>query len=167
MDKTKIISANKNIVILLLYGHSFTSKYSAQVHLSYTYLWSTSLYNNSPLQLYPTSMLLVCSMLNVGFLTYTCTVWTRTSAVFIHLLVSTMLNPHWWWMYSSCNFGRMLSVGAILFEDRFCASKKGGIGRGGWVHPELLCTWHLPWLGVEKPWSALPWPFLSFLTQRA
>ena len=27
----------------------------------------------------------------------------------------------------------MLSVGAIHFEDRFCASKKGGIGRGGQV----------------------------------
>ena len=25
----------------------------------------------------------------------------------------------------------MLSVGAIRFEDRFCASKKDGIGRGG------------------------------------
>ena len=30
-------------------------------------------------------------------------------------------------------FGRMLSVGAIYFEDRFCASKKGGNGGGGWV----------------------------------
>ena len=29
--------------------------------------------------------------------------------------------------------GRMLSVGAIHFEDRFYASKKGGIGRGGRV----------------------------------
>ena len=27
----------------------------------------------------------------------------------------------------------MLSVSAIRFEDRFCASKKGGIGGGGWV----------------------------------
>ena len=27
----------------------------------------------------------------------------------------------------------MLSVGAIHFEDRFCASKKGGIGGGGQV----------------------------------
>ena len=25
----------------------------------------------------------------------------------------------------------MLSVDAISFEDRFCASKKGGVGRGG------------------------------------
>ena len=28
---------------------------------------------------------------------------------------------------------RMLSVGAICFEDRFCATQKGGIGRGGRV----------------------------------
>ena len=27
----------------------------------------------------------------------------------------------------------MLSVGAIRFEDRFCARKKGEIGGGGWV----------------------------------
>ena len=27
----------------------------------------------------------------------------------------------------------MLSVGAIRFEDRFCASKNGGIGGCGWV----------------------------------
>ena len=31
-------------------------------------------------------------------------------------------------------FGHMLSVGAICFEDRFCASRKGGTGGGGWVH---------------------------------
>ena len=34
---------------------------------------------------------------------------------------------------ASSDFGRMLSVGAIRFEDRFCASKKGGIGVGGRV----------------------------------
>ena len=76
MDKGKnqIISANKNIVILYLHGHSFTSKYSTQVHFSYTSILPTSLYNNSPPQLYPTGMLLVCSMLNVGVLTCMCTV---------------------------------------------------------------------------------------------
>ena len=42
-------------------------------------------------------------------------------------------------MYSTYNFGRMLSVGAIHFEDRLCASKKGGIGRGGLVSPS---GWH-------------------------
>ena len=34
---------------------------------------------------------------------------------------------------ASSDIGRMLSVGAIHFEDRFCASKKGGIGGGGCV----------------------------------
>ena len=32
----------------------------------------------------------------------------------------------------------MLSVGAIRFEDRFCASRKGGTGGGGWGH---RCGW--------------------------
>ena len=34
---------------------------------------------------------------------------------------------------ASSDFGRMLSVGTIRFEDGFCASKKGGIGGGGRV----------------------------------
>ena len=34
---------------------------------------------------------------------------------------------------ASSNFGRMLSVGAICFDDRFCASKKVGIRGGGQV----------------------------------
>ena len=52
---------------------------------------------------------------------------------------------------ASSDFGRMLSVGAIRFEDRFCASKKGGIGGGGWVHPGEPLTWQLPWLAREEP----------------
>ena len=28
----------------------------------------------------------------------------------------------------------MLLVGAIRFEDRFCTSRKGGTGGGGWAH---------------------------------
>ena len=56
-------------------------------------------------------------------------------------------------MHSSCNFGRMLSVGAIRFEDRFCTSKQGGIG-GAHIH-DMPCTWRLSWLSVERPWSAL------------
>ena len=35
---------------------------------------------------------------------------------------------------ASSDFGRMLSVGAICFEDRLCASRKVGTGGGGWVH---------------------------------
>ena len=51
----------------------------------------------------------------------------------------------------------MLSVGAIHFEDRFCAGKNGGIGRGGWVsawpcwnphpHPHMGCHAHGSYLG--------------------
>ena len=56
----------------------------------------------------------------------------------------------------------MFSVGTIHFEDRFCASKNGGIGVGGWLGGK---TWQLSWLALEKPWSALARPFLSFLAQ--
>ena len=31
------------------------------------------------------------------------------------------------------DFGRILSVGAISFDDRFCASRKGGTGGSRWV----------------------------------
>ena len=74
---------------------------------------------------------------------------------------------------ASSDFGRMLLVGAIRFEDRFCTSKKGGIGGGGRIHPELPCTWQLPWLAAvhvaaalaycRKPWSALAWLAISLL----
>ena len=37
---------------------------------------------------------------------------------------------------ASSDFGRMLSVGAIGFEDRFCASKKDRIGGG-----ERISAW--------------------------
>ena len=56
----------------------------------------------------------------------------RGTSDHISILILKSFN-HWWRVYSSCNFGRTLSVGAIRFEDRFCASKKGGIGGGGQV----------------------------------
>ena len=59
----------------------------------------------------------------------------------------------------------MLSVGAIRFEDKFCASKIGGIGGGGWVHHRVPCTWQLPWLATEEPWSAVARQFLALLAQ--
>ena len=59
----------------------------------------------------------------------------------------------------------MLSVGTIRFEDRFCASKKGRIGKVGGFQHGVPCTWQLPWMAVEKPWSALAWAFHSFMTQ--
>ena len=77
------------------------------------------------------------------------------------------------------DFGRMLSVGAIRFEDiGFALAKKvGGFtpeyrAHGScldWLekslgHPGVPCTWQLPWLAREKPWHPgvpctwqLPW----------
>ena len=42
---------------------------------------------------------------------------------------------------SSCNFGRMLSVGAIHFEDRFCTSKKCAVGGGGCAQSWYAVDW--------------------------
>ena len=56
----------------------------------------------------------------------------------------------------------MLSVGAIRFEDRFCASRNGGTGG---------CTaladsaWRLLQLAIERAWSALDGPFFCSLVQ--
>ena len=61
----------------------------------------------------------------------------------------------------------MLSVGAIRFEDRFCASRKGDT-RGGEVsgcHPEGDSAWQLLQLAVEKPWSMPGGPSFCFLAQ--
>ena len=73
------------------------------------------------------------------------------------MLTSYVVNAKMHLMASS-DFGRMLSVGAIRFEDtRF--------GGGGWVHPGVPCTWQLPWLAREEPWSAVAGPFLALLAQ--
>ena len=64
---------------------------------------------------------------------------------------------------ASSNFGRMLSVSTICFEDRFCASKKGGIGEGGWVSAQGAIHMAAAWLAVEEPWLALAGPFLTLL----
>ena len=63
------------------------------------------------------------------------------------------------------DFGHMLSVGGICFEDRFCASRKGGTGGGGWV-PLGDSAWRLyQQLVVEKPWSMPGGPFVCFLAE--
>ena len=50
---------------------------------------------------------------------------------------------------ASSDFGHMLSVGAIRFEDRFCTSKKGGMGKVGGFTPG--CRAHGSCLGwLEK-----------------
>ena len=48
---------------------------------------------------------------------------------------------------------------SILKISFALAKKVGGFQHG------VPCTWQLLWLAIEKPWSALAWPFLSFLTQ--
>ena len=62
---------------------------------------------------------------------------------------------------ASSDFGRMLSVGAIRFEDRFCASKKGGIEGGGQVLARGAV--HMAAALAGWPWSALAGPFLTLL----
>jgi len=49
------------------------------------------------------------------------------AAVFIRIS-NGLFNPLTTTTPYMSDLGRMLSVGAIRFEDRFCASKKGGIG---------------------------------------
>ena len=67
---------------------------------------------------------------------------------------------------ASSDFGRMLSVGTICLEDRFCASKKGGIGGGGSVSPrgDVHMAAALAGCSVEKPWLALAGPFLTLFS---
>ena len=47
----------------------------------------------------------------------------------------------------------MLLVGAICFEDSFCASRKSDIGGGG-CHTLVDCT-----LQLLLPWTVPGWPF--------
>ena len=86
------------------------------------------------------------------------------------VLVATSRKKKWqqfnnrWRLLVSSDFGCMLLVGTIRFENRFCASRKGGTGGGG-------CTtladsaWRQLQLPVEKPWSKLGGPFVCFLAQ--
>ena len=53
---------------------------------------------------------------------------------------------------------------SVLKTGSALAERVGQGEVGGHSH-DMLCTWRLSWLAVEKPWSALAWPFLSFFTQ--
>ena len=44
----------------------------------------------------------------------------------------------------------MLSVCTLRFEDRFCTSRRGGIGEEGGCHPPGDSAWQLLQLAVEK-----------------
>ena len=59
----------------------------------------------------------------------------------------------------------MLSVGAICFEDRFCASRKVGQGEVGGSTPLVDSAWRLLQLPVEKLWSMPGGPFVCFPAQ--
>ena len=71
-----------------------------------------------------------------------------------------VLNP-----FPECNrtwkFHLVMSLPAMTFGDRFCFSRKGGIGGGGWCTQRVQTTW--PSLGstLEMPWLALGGPLLS------
>ena len=62
--------------------------------------------------------------------------------------ISTLVNT----LTSNDNYsclGLMLSVGTIHFEDRFCTSRKIGIGGGGWFSPLGDSTLQLLQLAVH------------------
>ena len=51
-----------------------------------------------------------------------------------------------------------------ILKVGFALAKKVGWG-GGWAQREVPCTWQLPWLAREEPWSAVAGPFLALLAQ--
>ena len=55
------------------------------------------------------------------------------------------------------NFGCMLSVGAICFEDRFCASKMGGIGEGGQAYSRHAVHMEAVLAGCRKALVGTGW----------
>ena len=59
----------------------------------------------------------------------------------------------------------MLLVGAFRFEDRFCASRKGGTGEVGACTALADRAWRLLQLAIEKAWSVLDGPLFCFLVQ--
>ena len=61
---------------------------------------------------------------------------------------------------SSSKFGRMLSVGAIRFEDTFCASRKGGTGEVSGYTALADSAWRLLQLAI-----LLDGPFFCLLVQ--
>ena len=72
---------------------------------------------------------------------------------------------NWWW----CTRHATLTVcyqlaQSVLKIGSGLACRKSGTWQGevGRHSHDMLCTWQLSWLAIEKPWSALTWPFLSF-----
>ena len=58
---------------------------------------------------------------------------------------------------ASSDFGCILSVGAIHFEDRFCASKKGVIGGGGQISARGAVHMAAALAGCKKAFVSIGW----------
>ena len=55
-----------------------------------------------------------------------------------------------------------MSLPAMSFGNKFCFSRKGGIGGGGWVHmKDADSMWLSLGLDLEMLWLALGGPLLS------
>ena len=90
-DINKKCAIHCNVALIWTWFHI---QYSTEVYLCYTYLLPTFLYNNSSPKLYPTAMLLACSMLKVGLLTCMCTVWTECQLYLYTFLLVLCLVIH-------------------------------------------------------------------------
>jgi len=60
-------------------------------------------------------------------------------------------------------FSFIMSLPAMSFGDRFCLSRKGRTGGGGWVHPQGANSMAVSGLGCRKALVGTGDPFLSFL----
>ena len=65
-------------------------------------------------------------------------------------------------MYLSWNLAACYQLAQSILKIGFALAKKVGYGEVGGFQHRVACTWQLPWLAVENPWSA---PAGSFLTQ--
>ena len=55
-------------------------------------------------------------------------------------------------IYSAWIYRLVMSLPAVSFGDRFCFSRKGGIGGGGWVHPKGGDSMAVSGLCFGNPW---------------
>ena len=60
-------------------------------------------------------------------------------------------------------FSFMMSHPAMSLGDRFCDSRKGGTGGGGWVHPEGANSMAMSGLSDRKVLVGTAWPEISIL----
>ena len=66
-------------------------------------------------------------------------------------------------MYIRYETFSFMSLPAMSLGLRFCVSRKGGTGGGGWVHLKGANSMAASGLILEATWLALEGPFLSFL----